>query len=83
MHVLLVYELVPEETKIFVIPAPTEEELAVLVRAAGQYGNTEDEGPEVNTVGEWIVDRWKDHEVDHNVPLTGPFDMVILCGFYL
>jgi hypothetical protein len=83
MKVLLIYELVPDETKTFVLTYPTDEEAEVLKKAAGQYMNTDSGGPEVKLVDEWVREKWRDKEVNHSAPLHGPFDMVIMCGFYL
>lgn len=96
MKVLLVVDYNPEYLKFYSIEDPTEEQLAVLKAANGQYIGSDEESEEMDIISialssdppcwETEVDPkwnciWKDKEV--TTPIEGPFDHVFLFGICL
>ncbi len=82
MKVLVVFEMVPEETVLLLVEDPTEDELQTLRGAAGQYINDSDDTACVEQINEWYdADRFA--KPDPNKPVEGPFDLVVVCGFVL
>lgn len=78
MKVLLVWEEVPETTKLYVL----EGELAELaIKSAGVFINIDDtEGHPIEELAE-VLPTLKHHEITE--PLNGPFDTVVVCGFWM
>lgn len=78
---LLIWEVVPEETKAFVLDMDTEE-AAWAISSAGVYCNMVgvSRDHDINKLGDWLegVDP-----VPTDAPLIGPFETVVVCGFLL
>lgn len=86
MKVLLVYELVPEETKLYVFDnvSPDSGLYAHLQACNGHFTNTvDDDAPEdsLEFLGNYLVGE-KDIPME-NLPASGPFDVVFISGFVL
>jgi len=93
MRVLLIWEALPEEVKLFVIEDPTEEQLSVLRGANGKYVGIDDYGGDLMVLNTAVggldcadpdVDAkwaglWDRCEVE--CPITGPIDLVVRSGF--
>lgn len=99
MKVLVIYELVPEDTLCYVVENPCDKLLKILHTANGNYINIDDgEGVEASDVinmeaclkDEHLPEDYerqfpgKFQQVDiEDLPKAGPFDMVFHTGFYL
>lgn len=86
MKILIVYEVVPEETKLFVFENvnPDGQMYQNFLLANGAYGNTIVE-EEIETALDQISSYLETHQELEvaDLPTAGPFDAVILTGFVL
>lgn len=96
MKVLLVWDLLPEEIKFFMIENPTSEQLLYLNEADGNFANGEGENNGTEYLNFAVIDPsyadgdepdfcdvgvWYDKEVKS--PVNGPIDKVFHSGFIL
>lgn len=96
MKVLVIWDMVPEDTHAYLINDPTEEQLKVLMDANGKIINVHDDTESVSLINdalsnkkEWCLDEtpdewkciWTDCKV--NFPIEGPIDLVVYTGFAL
>ena len=95
MRVLIVFEEVPEVTKMVVVENPSEDEIAVLEKAHGKFIDSDEDTEFVNVLMNWIapsIDYCEDPDMDDNCkwkrlvidpskePISGPFDRVYFAG---
>ena len=95
MKAVLIYELIPEETRAYLIEDPTEEQIRVLEACNDAVINRDDlteemrilcsalgpkEDAEKSLPEEW-VGCWADKLVEF--PIRGPVDRIYLFGFAL
>ncbi len=99
MNVLLVYEMVPDEVKFYLIENPTEEQITTLAVACGSYQNGSDNSKKVEIALEKIGDAVTSDEYVNDcqhpawaciwnqnqikLPYHGKIDAVFNCGFLL
>ncbi len=94
MRVLVIYELVPEQTKFYLFEDPTVNVLEFLTRTHGKFINQVDWDKDLDLVRlcglfepESDEERAKfnsKHLIDSSKPIDcGPFDLVIHTGFLL
>lgn len=83
MRVLLVWELIPEETQFYVFDNvnPAGELARHLMGANGCYGNYDSENESTNFLNEFLVKQPKTKIED--LPKIGAVDMVVHSGFGL
>lgn len=80
---LLIWEEVPETTKVFVLDSDSQ--AADLARqSAGKFINSNDveEGDPIELLSEWIGAN-SPTDIGIEAPISGPFDQVIVCGFLM
>lgn len=80
--VLLVWEVVPEQTKLFVFEEGTEL-CDLALRSAGKYINQDDveDGDPIDLLNDALESLSPDG--DGNTVLEGPFSKVVVCGFIM
>lgn len=87
MKVLIVWELIPEETQAFVVDVTDADDLEKLKRCHGYYVNGTDMDEELsNWISEWML-TVKDEKIDlipDNGPVSiGDCELMIHTGFFL
>lgn len=80
MKALIVFEIVPESTDLYIMEDPTTEEEANLREAAGKYINEDEDTAAVEWVSE-ALDAGRATKVDGHTAEN--IDLVVVCGFYL
>lgn len=95
MRVLIIYEMIPEETRFYVLESVSNAEEDLLRNAHGKYVNFNDEEDYALRLEEMlhgtydenrthIPGKWVDRRVSlTDTPFEGPFDLVIHSGFGL
>jgi hypothetical protein len=96
MKVLLIWEMFPEKTDLYLIENPSKKDLAALRNANGNYVGGDDDGSAeiINdmlsseddyccTPGVDTNCQWKDYKVTEGEVIEDKIDMVFRCGFYL
>lgn len=81
MNVLIVFETVPDVVNLYTMDHLTDEEVKTLIGAAGNYVNLDD-SEELDAVVKWM-DSGRATLLDSAYHATGPFDMVVVCGFVM
>ncbi len=87
-HILVIYEMVPEDTRVYDINV-SEEDLERLRRCHGALGGTKQTSPEVEKDLDWCNDFVGQFEpvmtADGECPphAGGSYDAIILTGFHL
>jgi len=84
MKVLVIYELIPEDTNIYVVDVTDVDELEMLKRAHGNYGNIVGQDDEATDwISEWIGQHEKlDLTPGEPIPIQD-CELLIHSGFML
>jgi hypothetical protein len=97
-YTLLIYEEVPENTRLFLIPNEeiTDEQDKVLKACQNKFVNSDDHTDEMDTLSELIAKKkehcrdgskhaclWGDYEEGKEKPLKGTITRVFISGFML
>jgi hypothetical protein len=91
MYTLLIYESIPEQTQLFLLPNDTltEDDENILARAHGTICgvvDADEEGEEaVNVIEDLISEKgvWKKYEQDTSKPILVDITRVIFCGYMM
>jgi hypothetical protein len=96
MKILLIWEEIPERTKLFTINDPTDKQIAMLEEANGKYINIDDANDGMEYLNWALMDKkykdaqapeytsvWADNQTKTQSPIQGPIDRVYISGFYL
>jgi hypothetical protein len=84
MKVLVIFDMLPEET-VLAIVNPSDEEMKTLKLAAGGLINSD--SPEevenaVDQVSRWLDGKWKENRIPID-KMTGPVDSAVWMGFIM
>jgi hypothetical protein len=81
MKVLVIYELIPEETLFYLVDAEGND-LERLKEAHGVYVNHSESDVAAAWLNEWLVDKPK-LDLRRGQPIPADFDLVVHSGFGL
>ena len=90
---LLIWELVPEETQLYSIDSEKSPEAYIWAKECANVHINVDDVPEEHSI--YKLDKWiktyndagdvisSQPELDTSIVQEGPFDEVVVCGWYL
>lgn len=81
MKVLVIYELIPEDTKMYLVEA-NGADLERLKAAHGVYVNYSDDDDDAVWLNDWLG-GWQVLEIERGQPIAAEFDLVVYSGFGL
>lgn len=71
-YTLLIYEIVPEETKLFLLPSEVATAHETTLKAAqNKFGNTRDQVPESLVLDDLAAGEFKQYQVPLENPILG------------
>lgn len=89
---LLIWEQYPETTDLYVIDGNINPEAYDwALNSAGKYiNNNDDPADDIHKLNDWVMKYDDDGKIIHaqpkldgTLPIQGPFDEVVICGWFL